>query len=46
MIHPPDPAYPTTRFRVAYGWRLEATPLSFERGRITHTDGVWVEEFW
>jgi len=46
MHHPPDPRYPTERFEVRFGWRLEVTPLSFGRGRIVHTDGTMIEDFW
>lgn len=28
------------------GWRYEITPLTFGRGRIIHTDGMGVDDFW
>jgi len=37
---------PTKRFVPRDGWRLEVVPLTFGRGRIIHTDGVGVDEFW
>ena len=46
MIHPPDPLYPTTRFEVRSGWRLEVLPLILGRGQIVHTDGERIDAFW
>lgn len=41
-----DAVYPTKRFEVRSGWYLEVLPLALARGRIIHTDGVVIDEFW
>jgi hypothetical protein len=40
------PCYPTERFEIRQGWKLELMPLTFGRARICHTDGVLIDTFW